>query len=127
MFECCSGSFTQHVPIGTGKFLFHKWQFVERRITWTVRWLEVLVMSVRLHSSPALGSLEAFAVQFDPPLDTLAQRYGFRTYLARLLMPRDRSKTLTALFGAELVLQAKAIDAPTRTGDMEEVERQPPT
>jgi hypothetical protein len=32
---------------------------------------------------------------------TLAQRHGFRTYLSGLLMPRDRSKTLTALVGAE--------------------------
>jgi hypothetical protein len=31
----------------------------------------------------------------------LAQRHGFRTYLSGLLMPRDRSKTLTALVGAE--------------------------
>ena len=57
-------------------------------------------MSARLPCPPAPGPLEAFAVQFDPLFRTLAQRHGFRTYLAGLLMPRDRSKTLTALFGA---------------------------
>jgi SRSO17 transposase len=54
--------------------------------------------------------LEAFAVQFDPLFHTLAQRQGFRTYLAGLLMPRDRSKTLTALVGAEPLVQAQAAE-----------------
>jgi FOG: Transposase len=54
--------------------------------------------------------LEAFAVQFDPLFHTLAQRRGFRTYLAGLLMPRDRSKTLTALVGAEPLVQAQAAE-----------------
>jgi hypothetical protein len=31
---------------------------------------------------------------------------GFREYLAGLLVPRDRNKTLTALAGAELVAEA---------------------
>jgi SRSO17 transposase len=52
--------------------------------------------------------LEDFAVQFDPLFQTLAQRRGFRTYLSGLLLPRDRSKTLTALVGAEPLLQAQA-------------------
>lgn len=56
-------------------------------------------MSARLPCPPAPGPLEEFAVQFDPLFHTLAQRHGFRTYLAGLLMPRDRSKTLTALVG----------------------------
>lgn len=47
-------------------------------------------MSARLPCPPAPGPLEAFAVQFDPLFHTLAQRQGFRTYLAGLLMPRDR-------------------------------------
>jgi hypothetical protein len=63
-------------------------------------------MSARLPCSPAPGTLESFAVQFDPLFHTLAQRQGFRTYLSGLLMPRDRSKTLTALVGAEPLVQA---------------------
>jgi hypothetical protein len=54
--------------------------------------------------------LEEFAVQFDPLFHTLAQRHGFRTYLAGLLMPRDRSKTLTALVGAEPLAQAQVAE-----------------
>jgi hypothetical protein len=50
------------------------------------------VCSSALSSAP--GPLEAFAVQFDPLFHTLAQRHGFRTYLAGLLLPRDRSKTV---------------------------------
>ena len=45
------------------------------------------------------------------PLDdlfhSLAQRRGFREYLAGLLAPRDRNKTLTALAGAEPVTGAQ--------------------
>lgn len=67
-------------------------------------------MSARLPCPPAPGPLEAFAVQFDSLFHTLAQRHGFRTYLAGLLMPRDRSKTLTALVGAEPLVQAQAAE-----------------
>lgn len=67
-------------------------------------------MSARLPCPPAPGPLEAFAVQFDSRFRTLAQRHGFRTYLAGLLMPRDRSKTLTALVGAEPLVQAQAAE-----------------
>lgn len=67
-------------------------------------------MSARLPCPPAPGPLEAFAVQFDPLFHTLAQRQGFRTYLGGLLMPRDRSKTLTALVGAEPLVQAQAAE-----------------
>jgi SRSO17 transposase len=52
--------------------------------------------------------LEEFAVQFDSLFHNLAQRQAFRTYLSGLLMPRDRSKTLTALVGAEPLVQAQA-------------------
>jgi SRSO17 transposase len=65
-------------------------------------------MSARLSCPPAPGPLEAYAVQFDPLLKTPAQRHGFRTYLSGLLLPRDRSKTLTALVGAEPLVQAQA-------------------
>jgi len=49
-------------------------------------------------------------VQFDSLFQTLAQRQGFRTYLSGLLLPRDRSKTLTALVGAEPLVQAQAAE-----------------
>ena len=49
-------------------------------------------------------------MQFDPLLKTPAQRHGFRTYLSGLLLPRDRSKTLTALVGAEPIVQAQAAE-----------------
>ena len=67
-------------------------------------------MSARLPCPPAPGPLEAFSVQFDSLFHTLAQRHGFRTYLAGLLMPRDRSKPLTALVGAEPLIQAQAAE-----------------
>ncbi|MBG6076390.1 IS701 family transposase [Polaromonas sp. CG_9.11] len=67
-------------------------------------------MSARLSCPLAPETLEAFAVQFDPLLQTLAQRQGFRTYLSGLLLPRDRFKTLTALVGAEPLVQAQAAD-----------------
>jgi len=67
-------------------------------------------MSARLSCPPAPGPLEAFAVQFNPLLKTPAQRRGFRTYLSGLLLPRDRSKTLTALVGAAPLVQAQAAE-----------------
>ena len=60
-------------------------------------------MTKRLLCPPAPGPLEAYAVRFDDLFGTLAQRRGFREYLAGLLLPRDRNKTLTCLAGAELV------------------------
>lgn len=67
-------------------------------------------MSARLACSPAPGPVEAFAVQFNPLLKTLAQRQGFRTYLSGLLLPRERSKTLTALVDAERLVHAQAAE-----------------
>ena len=67
-------------------------------------------MSARLLRPPAPGPLEAFAAQFDPLLQMPAQRHGFRTYLSGLLLPRDRPKTLTALVGAEPLVQAQAAE-----------------
>src|SRR6266704_1202613 len=51
----------------------------------------------------APGPLEGYAARFDDLFGSLAQRRGFREYLAGLLAPRDRNKTLTALAGAETV------------------------
>lgn len=53
------------------------------------------------------GPLEAYAARFDDLFSTLAQRRGFREYLAGLLLPRDRNKTLTCLVGAEPVAGAQ--------------------
>src|SRR6201993_1017803 len=55
----------------------------------------------------APGPLEGYAARFDDLFGSLAQRRGFREYLAGLLAPRDRNKTLTALAGAEPVTGAQ--------------------
>jgi SRSO17 transposase len=65
-------------------------------------------MSTRLSAPPAPGPWEDYAAHFDPLFAQLAQRCGFREYLHGLLLPRDRPKTLTALVGAEPILQAQA-------------------
>ena len=57
---------------------------------------------------PAPGPLQDYAVQFDSLFNRLSQRQSFRTYLAGLLLPRDRSKTLTAIAGAEPWVQAQS-------------------
>src|SRR3989440_12695052 len=49
----------------------------------------------------APGPLEGYAARFDDLFTHVAQRRGFREYLAGLLAPRERNKTLTALAGAE--------------------------
>ena len=55
----------------------------------------------------APGPLEEYAARFDDLFGRLAQRRGFREYLAGLLAPRERNKTLTALAGAEPVSGAQ--------------------
>jgi hypothetical protein len=65
-------------------------------------------MTARRPCPPAPGPLEEYATHFDPLLHSLAQRHQFRNYLAGLLAPRDRPKTLTALAGAEPLVQAQA-------------------
>ena len=65
-------------------------------------------MTARQPCPPAPRPLEAYAAHFDPLFRRLAQRREFRAYLAGLLAPRDRNKTLTALAGAEPVVQAQA-------------------
>src|SRR3954454_8046410 len=56
---------------------------------------------------PAPGPLEGYAARFDELFSHLAQRRGFRQYLAGLLAPRERNKTLTCLAGAEPVTGAR--------------------
>src|SRR6516164_9115318 len=55
----------------------------------------------------APGLLEGYAARFDDLFTRVAQRRGFREYLAGLLAPRERNKTLTALAGAEPVAGAQ--------------------
>ncbi|MCY0938964.1 transposase [Streptomyces sp. H34-S4] len=64
-------------------------------------------MTRRLPCPPAPGPLEAHAARFDDLFSTLAQRRGFREYLAGLLLPRDRNKTLTCLAGTEPLVGAQ--------------------
>lgn len=65
-------------------------------------------MTARRPCPPAPGPLEDYAVHFDAVFHSLSQRHAFRTYLAGLLAPRERAKTLTALAGAEPLIQAQA-------------------
>ena len=64
-------------------------------------------MTRRRPCPAAPGPLEGYAARFDDLFGRLAQRRGFREYLAGLLAPRDRNKTLTALAGAEPVTGAR--------------------
>src|SRR5919206_2614980 len=64
-------------------------------------------MPHRLACPPAPGPLEEFAAQFDELFGRLAQRRAFREYRAGLLLPRDRTKTLTGLAGTEPVQGAQ--------------------
>src|SRR5262249_61055227 len=65
------------------------------------------VMTRRVVCPVAPGPLEGYAARFDDLFGRLAQRRGFRGYLAGLLAPRGRNKTLTALAGAEPVTGAQ--------------------
>jgi hypothetical protein len=65
------------------------------------------VVTRRVPCAAAPGPLEEYAARFDDLFGRLAQRRGFREYLAGLLAPRERNKTLTALAGAEPVAGAQ--------------------
>src|ERR1700749_4390585 len=64
-------------------------------------------MTARQPCPAAPGPLEEYAARFDDLFARMAQRRGFREYLAGLLAPRERNKTLTALAGAEPVTGAQ--------------------
>ena len=64
-------------------------------------------MTARRPCPVAPGPLEGYAARFDDLFTRVEQRRGFREYLAGLLAPRDRNKTLTALAGAEPVTGAQ--------------------
>ena len=57
---------------------------------------------------PTPAPLEAFAVQFDDLFSRASQRAAFRQYLAGLLLPAERNKTLTGLAHTEPVVGAQA-------------------
>src|SRR5260370_7838653 len=60
------------------------------------------------HDSAAVPlPLDQHAQAFDDLFHTPIQRRRFRDYLAGLLLPRERTKTLTALAGAEPITQAQ--------------------
>ncbi len=68
-------------------------------------------MTIRLPVSPAPGSLEPFAQHFDPLFPKRSQRQAFREYLAGLLLPAERNKTLTALAHTAPIVGAQAAPA----------------
>ncbi len=68
-------------------------------------------MTTRLPVSPAPGPLEAFAQHFDPLFLKRSQRQAFRDYLAALLLPTERNKTLTALAHTEPIVGAQTAPA----------------
>ena len=59
-------------------------------------------------SPPIPAPLEAYAAHFDDLFTRPSQRAAFRQYLAGLLLPAERNKTLTALANAEPVIGAQA-------------------
>src|SRR6202008_3920895 len=65
-------------------------------------------MTGRRPCPDAPGPLEGYAARFDDLFTRVAQRRGFREYLAGLLAPRARNKTLPAPAGAEPVRGSKA-------------------
>src|ERR1700747_2875116 len=64
-------------------------------------------MTARRSCPAAPGPLEGYAARFDDLFTRVAQRRGFREYLAGRRPRRDRNKTLTALAGAEPVTGAQ--------------------
>jgi SRSO17 transposase len=60
---------------------------------------------------PIPEPLEAYAAQFDDCFSRANQRAGLRQYLAGLLLPAERNKTLTALAHTEPVVGAQAAAA----------------
>lgn len=69
-------------------------------------------MTRRLPVRPAPGPLEEYAARFDDLFRRArAQRDGFRRYLEGLLLPAERSKTLTALANTEPVSGAQRKEA----------------
>ena len=64
-------------------------------------------MTKRQATTPAPGPLEAYAQHFDDLFSKVNQRNAFREYLAGLLLPTERNKTITALVNAEPTVGAQ--------------------
>jgi len=64
-------------------------------------------MAASRETASVPAPLEQYAQAFDDLFSTHIQRRRFREYLGGLLLPRDRNKTLTALVGAEPIVQAQ--------------------
>src|SRR3954452_2022551 len=56
---------------------------------------------------PIPAPLDRYAAQFDDLFRRASQRQAFRQYLAGLLLPAERTKTLTALAHAEPIVGAQ--------------------
>jgi SRSO17 transposase len=67
-------------------------------------WVEVPAMS---SFPPIPAPLEDYAAQFGDLFSRASQRQAFRQYLAGLLLPAERNKTLTALANAEPIVGAQ--------------------
>jgi SRSO17 transposase len=61
-------------------------------------------MTARRPATPAPGPLGAYCQQFDALFGKRNQRESFRHYLKGLLLPQERTKTLTALANTEPVV-----------------------
>jgi hypothetical protein len=61
--------------------------------------------------SPTPGPLEDHSQSLDSLCGARAQRQGFRRYLEGLLLPAERTETLTALDNTELVVEAQHAQA----------------
>jgi SRSO17 transposase len=70
-------------------------------------------MTARRPVNPAPGPLETYCQQFDALFGKFNQRESFRRYLAGLLLPQERNKTLTALANTEPVVGAQQPPAQT--------------
>ena len=68
-------------------------------------------MTRRLPVAPSPGPLEEYAARFDDLFRARAQREGFRRYLEELLLPAERTKTLTALANTEPLKGAQRREA----------------
>src|SRR5258708_37933044 len=79
------------------------------------------------HDSAAVPlPLDQYAQAFDDLFHTPIQRRRFRDYLAGLLLPRDRTKTLTALAAAAPLPHAPAAPAPASPVFLARAPRRPP-
>ncbi len=64
-------------------------------------------MSKRQAAAAAPGLLEDYSQAFDNLFSRVSQREGFRQYLAGLLLPAERNKTLTGLVNSEPLVGAQ--------------------